>query len=358
VEDIYFECPACRKSHVIDDRGAGSTIKCVNCGIPITVPNSTPVVADPAPNASNTCPQCGAVVETSGALCLSCLVAKTAKLQEVREKERLLTIKKAQAAAEQLSTPIPAQNSPPSRKQVSFACPHCGTSLQGFSCPGETVQCLTCGGSVIVPEGADQAARHLGEGILLLLLSSPLWLLMVVCAVLTEMSVIGRIVMATIFAALAMPLTIWAVSKFMGRPPPLRFVLSILGGAAVVVVALSLAAKMKSGTQVLGGGSASISVEYAEPYIRDLTGCFSFGNWEKEPWGYSGTMTFHGWKTMGGHPTTVAVEFESLSSSGVVLGRGKASFPDLLKGQSGKIELAGHGADEAARIHLLVGGAD
>lgn len=114
----------------------------------------------------------------------------------------------------------------------------------------------------------------------------------------------------------------------------------------------------KARNWVFSGHSASISVEYAAPYTEDLTGCFSFSNWEKEAWGYSGTMRFRGWKTMGGHPHTIRIEFESRSSSGVILGTGTASFPDLSSGQSGRIELIGNGADDADSIRLTVGGVD
>ncbi len=36
--DILFECPSCGKSMVIDYRGAGLSIPCVDCGQPVDVP--------------------------------------------------------------------------------------------------------------------------------------------------------------------------------------------------------------------------------------------------------------------------------------------------------------------------------
>ncbi len=36
--DILFECPRCGKSMVVDYRGAGLTIPCVDCGQPVDVP--------------------------------------------------------------------------------------------------------------------------------------------------------------------------------------------------------------------------------------------------------------------------------------------------------------------------------
>lgn len=103
-----------------------------------------------------------------------------------------------------------------------------------------------------------------------------------------------------------------------------------------------------------GGSNASISVSYLAPYTEELTGVFEFGEWKKEVWGYSGVMKFKGWKTMVGR-RQMGIEFESRSSSGVVLGRGDASFPTLSPGERGKIELIGYGADDAHTIRLLVG---
>ena len=37
--NIYFKCGHCQKSLAVDETGAGRTVKCTDCGKPITVPH-------------------------------------------------------------------------------------------------------------------------------------------------------------------------------------------------------------------------------------------------------------------------------------------------------------------------------
>ena len=299
--DVLLKCPACLKHLAVDEAAKGRTVRCVDCGRPVEVPQAVVPFA---------CPACGWALSASASCgdesfhCPNC--EEPVVLPRAAEPCRRRSVGVATQHGPNVSVARPS----PAREKGAKACPECGSSL-----PAGAFVCAKCGYN-------------------------------------------------TYTGKMTRPLVNAPVSSHVAPTEPALPV----GGSnfpfwvgAIVAFGIFLGLKAYFGT---GGGipgfgaRASITVEYAAPYTEDLAGVYDFGDWKKEVWGYSGVMRFHGWRTMGGHPHSIIIEFECRSSSGVVLGSGTASFPDLSAGERGRIELVGEGAAEAERIALRVGGGD
>ena len=339
--EIEFKCPKCKSSLTVDAEAAGMELDCPDCQTIITVPSQSSNLITVEQKSeillTLTCPSChvdndideheyhlraGQAIVCSGCnfnipippLNNAPIVEKPVspkKRMKVRNHiippSQLLTqnpnFKPSSPPLQQ--KPLLTPKSPPSPSpQISqrthglTVCPHCQTTLEGTFAAGEAVICLTCKNNFIWP-----ANTH--------------------------------------------PPNTLNIVRWIGFLILSAFLYWLLNGGSLF--------KSNSETE---RSIASITINYAEPYTEDLTGCFSFGNWKKEAWGYSGVMMFKGWKTRGGHPNSIAITFESRSSSGVILGQGTVSCPSLSPGQSGRIELIGRGADEANSIRLIMAGTD
>ncbi len=88
-DDIVFECPACGKSMVINQRGAGLLINCVACGVDVQVPP-----ADAGAASDDTLPD----VSTVLADCRERIAALEAELEDVRGRRRVLERRQLRAA--------------------------------------------------------------------------------------------------------------------------------------------------------------------------------------------------------------------------------------------------------------------
>jgi|GEM_PF-6750609 len=122
MSDIKFDCSWCGQSLEAPEDMGGEVLDCPSCKRRIKIPSAT--------------------------------------------SKQTLQPKKSPPQPSRPVAPPPQHHTPPSpppqrgpqRRQVAFICPHCNINIQRVAYPGGTVRCFTCGGSVIVPQGADTAA--------------------------------------------------------------------------------------------------------------------------------------------------------------------------------------------------------
>lgn len=82
--DIFFECPSCHKSMVIDEAAAGIPIQCPGCGAGVIVPPKTPQSSAPAKTETPVAPVASPVSSIDIAAFESRLSALGNKLKELQ----------------------------------------------------------------------------------------------------------------------------------------------------------------------------------------------------------------------------------------------------------------------------------
>jgi len=106
--DIKFNCPECGKHLVVDERGAGMTLTCTDCGKPIVIPNPNEQDEESGVSKYIKCINCGETIPDTKGFCPIC--HRMAKSNKTSSTSRTIN------------------------------CPSCGKTI-----PKESVICTNCG---------------------------------------------------------------------------------------------------------------------------------------------------------------------------------------------------------------------
>jgi DNA-directed RNA polymerase subunit RPC12/RpoP len=168
MSDISFDCPNCQKPLVIDEQGAGMTIKCPDCSHAIVVPQKPPA-AHPyqppppePPDASRhkACPFCGEQILSVAKKCKHC--GEFLKQKRRRSDQAHGTPTPLPPDASTVANTDRSLSTTSGDSKVTFKCIRCRTMLESSAEDvGKVVICCVCGDKRLVP--SPQEAEYINS---------------------------------------------------------------------------------------------------------------------------------------------------------------------------------------------------